>query len=302
VFQDIIKWYRAVEPADCERVTDTGVTHYLLQDCSTDIARENAVLQALYEADIDYDFFDVEAGKLPKKVLFYDNKQFMSQKAQKNLLEYVENGGTAVFFQDFPRLDDNLLPFNLLGVKEPDKILEHHTVEVKLGKESPEVSCPLFVYENVPGEKITAVSVAMDKPSMEEEMNFENLQKGLEYTIGYKEKRGKGSIVVVGVRPNAAIVAALHKWLGVDIPARSLARGVTSSLLKRNDGKYFLIATNNTNEQKYTRIELSREIFGGGGWKGKNLQTGELLSFSAVSGMTAAVDRKDGAVFEITKE
>lgn len=302
VFQDIVKWYRAVEPADCERQTETGATHYLLQDCSSDVWRENPALQALYDADIDYDFFDVETGKLPKKVLFYANRQFMSRKAQENLLKYVENGGTLVLFQDFPRADDDLQPLNVLNIKEPDRILEYHSVAVKLGMESAEVSCPLFVYDSVPGEKIAGVSVAMDRPSMEEEMNFEDLQKGLEYTIGYMEKRGKGSIVVVGVRPNAALMLALHKWLGVDIPARSLARGVTSSLLKRKDGKYFLIVTNNTNEQKYTKMELSKAVFGSGNWKAKDLLTGETSAFSPAAGLSVPVERKDGAVFELVKE
>ncbi|MFH1369448.1 MAG: beta-galactosidase [Elusimicrobiota bacterium] len=302
VFQDLVKWYKMIEPADCKRLTDTAVTFYLLQECSWDVKPENNVIQTLYESDIDYDFFDVETGSLNRKVVFYANKQYMSRKAQKNLLDYVENGGNLVFFHDFPRQDDNFQPLNLLGVKEPDKILEAHYVDIKLGKETATANSPMFVYDTVPGEKITAKVTATDKPSLEEEMSFENLANGQEYTIGYREKRGKGSIVVVGVKPTQTLVTALHAYLGAEIYARSLAQGVTCALLKRKDGKYFIIATNNTNEQKYSRILLSEKVFGAKKWNAKNLLTGEEFTFTAEQGLAVPVGRKDGTIIEISSK
>lgn len=301
VFQDLVKWYKDVRPYECERLTDVGTTFHLLQECAWLNPQDNAALQSMFEADIDYDFFDTETGKLAKKVVFYSSRQFLPAQAQKNLLEYVKKGGALVVFQDYPRYDDCGKPLNLLKIKDPDKILEQHHLKIKLGKREAPALSHSFVYNSTPGEKIFAKTTKTDDPSMEEETAFERLAEGTEYVIGYIEKRGKGKLIVVGVRPNPVLIEAITSWLGIDIYAKSLAQGVTTSLLKRKDGKYFIIATNNTNEQKYCTIQLSKKLFGSKTLKARDIVTGNIFKFSAGRGLSIPVNRKDGAIIEINR-
>lgn len=296
VFKDIVNLYKHVSPADCEKLTDTAASFDILQSAAyMSYYSDNPVLNSLYGADIDYEFFDLGTGKINKKIVFYNNKQFLSEQAQKRLLDYVESGGNLVIFQDFPRLDENFQPLNMLKIKEPDKILESHDVEIRLNKERCRLCSPLFVYDNVPGEKIVAKRVVPAGQSLEEDTAFELLMAGQEYTVGYVQKKGKGKMIVVGVKPGPDLMLAIHKYSGIGIPSRSLLPGVTSSLLRRNK-TYFLIVTNNCNEDKYVKIQLNKGLL-------KNtvtdLSTGEKITPEKPTEISIYVPRKNGTVVEI---
>lgn len=298
VFKEIVSLYRRVSPAECNKLTDTAVSFDVLQTAAyMPYCSDNPVLNSLYGADIEYEFFDVDTGKINKKILFYNNKQFFSEQAQKRLLDYVVAGGNLVVFRDFPRLDENFRPLNVLGIKEPDKILESHDVKIHLGKEECFLRSPLFVYNNVPAEKIVAEhsSSVPAEQSLEEENKFDLLMAGQKYTVGYVQKKGKGRIIVIGVKPCPGLMIAIHKHLGVDIPSRSLLPGVTSSLLYRS-GTYFLVVTNNCNEDKYAKIRLSKSLSGD---TATDLSTGEKIIIETPAEITVYVPRKNGTVVEI---
>lgn len=299
VFKDIVNLYKKISPADCEKLTDTAATFDTLQAgayipyCSAD-----PVLNSLYKADIEYEFFDVDTGKTNKKLLFYSNKQFLSERAQKNLLDYVKAGGNLVVFQDFPRLDENFRTLNMLGIKEPDKIIEPHDVNIRLGRKKCFLhGSPLFVYDNVHGEKIVAEHshTVPAEQSLEEENVFDLLMAGQKYTIGYVQKKGKGKIMVIGVEPRPDMMVAIHDYFGVTIPSRSLLPGVTSSLLYRNN-TYFLIVTNNCNEDKYVKICLSKNLLKN---SAIDLSTGEKIVSQSPAELSVYVPRKNGTVVEI---
>jgi len=80
------------------------------------------------------------------------------------------------------------------------------------------------------------------------------LAVGRTYTTGYYEKRGRGTVMVLGCAPSADAVLAVHRFFGVAIPVRPLTPGVHAS--KRGDR----IVVVNPGEAKTAKIEVGGEV------------------------------------------
>jgi len=298
VFKNIVDIYKEMQPSKCQKLTDVSATFEILQSALDPAKTDEPVLKALYQADIEYEFFDLNTDSVRKPILFYANEQFLSSSCQEKLLEYVESGGILVFFQRFPKMDENFKPLNKLGIVEPEEILEPHSVEINLGKKSCKTVSPLFVYDDVPGKKIIAKVFVSPDLIYEEDINFEKLVIDKEYTIGYIQKIKKGTIVVLGVKPTPEIIKFLLNYFDIPVYSNSQTPGVTSSIFKK-DKKYFLVVTNNSEESKHARILLNRKLFSGRIWKIKDLVTGEENKLKNIEEILLFVPRKDGKVVEI---
>ncbi|MEW5693852.1 MAG: beta-galactosidase [Candidatus Hydrogenedentota bacterium] len=295
VFQKIVSLFNQIKPTDCEKLTETAASYDMLQTASfPDYFVKNLVYNALYDADINYEFFDVSTGKISKKLLFYANEQYLSEQGQKALLKYVESGGNLVIFQNFPRQDEYFNPLNILNIKELDKILEPHECVIELGNEKVKIDSPLFVYNKVPGIPIIAEYTLSSSCSLEEDISFEKLIEGKKNVIGYIEKKGNGRIIVLGVIPSPSLIVAIHRYLGIKIYSRSLIKAVITSILSR-DKKYFLIVTNNNLENKFVKIMLHKEILKNTK-QAVNLMTDEKLEITESGELTVYVPAKDGTV------
>ena len=77
---------------------------------------------------------------------------------------------------------------------------------------------------------------------------------GREYTIGYREQRGKGSVTVLGCPPSADAIAAVHTQFGLSMPARPLTPGVFAS--KR--GEHLVVV--NPGEAKSARVDVGDRV------------------------------------------
>ncbi len=69
-------------------------------------------------------------------------------------MEYVENGGHLVYVGAYAKLDEHLLPLNLLGIQAPSGIVDG-SFHVKLFDGGSFESFYLYDYENFPVEAIT---------------------------------------------------------------------------------------------------------------------------------------------------
>lgn len=298
VFAGIVQLFRRLAPPDCERLTSTAATFDV--EAMSDVKagwQENPMLESLARADIAYEFFDVETGHRSKPLLFYAGPQHLAAAAQRRLLAFVRAGGALVLFHDRPRTDENFEPCHLLGIPDPDRILENHLVEVELGREKVRVRSPLFIHDRAPGRPIMARrALEPAEVSLEEDMRFEQRMVGTRYRIGFMRRIGRGRIVALGVKPSPELLPALHRWLGVDVPARSLVPGVSCALLRRGR-RLFAVVVNNGDEDKIAGVLLSRRALGrrGRAW---NLETGEAVTLAAGT-LGVRVPRKDGVVIEI---
>ena len=258
-FQQITHLFDALDPTTLEKVTNTAVTFDPLQRSTSRPGQE--LLQSFYDADIDYEFFDLDGALSDKPVAFYAGGSWLSERGQRKLVDYVEQGGHLVCVGALPMQDEHMQPENLLELTEPDGIISGAPGKVTLrlfGGDLVE-SAWWYTFNHTPGEPITATRLPYaHQPSEELKLQF-SLQEGLRYTVGYTIGRGKGKISVIGLQPSAALMLALHRHFVVPVPCRSLVGGVATALFERA-GDYYIIATNDGKESKGAVIEIAPEF------------------------------------------
>jgi hypothetical protein len=278
-FARIVRVFRTMDPPGLEKVTYTAVAMDVLPLCAkVGGLPGEPLLEGLHRADIDYEYFDVETGQIARPLMLYAGAGWLSQFAQERLLAYVDEGGTLVFFQDLPLRDDRLRPLNLLRLRQPDGVLRAgypRRLTLHLDDETATFSSPtFFIYDEVPGEALVAER-APEAPGTEEGRRVHaTLPVGERYTIGYCERRGRGSIVCLGVAPDPDVLLALNRWLGVAVPSRSATGHVSTALLRRDDA-LFLVAVNHGEEEREATVVLEPGLPGADAIEAIDLFTGQ---------------------------
>jgi hypothetical protein len=131
------------------------------------------------------------------------------------LWRYVEEGGNLVCFQ---RLID--------GCARPDGTSHPGAthLEMSLGFVT---HAPVFSYRRAPGTPITARQLPV--PSDDDQRRLWDVATGRTYTTGYSERRGAGTLLVLGCAPSAEAILAVHRFFGVEIPVLPRTPGVQAS-------------------------------------------------------------------------
>ena len=265
-FAAIVRVFRELDPPGLAKLTETAVAMDVLELAAhVGGSPGEPVLEALYQADIDYECFDVDTGQIAKPLLFYAATDQLSERGQEQLRRYVDGGGNLVVFQT-----------NVLGVREPDGVLRddhQRTLKVQLGPTQVEcVSHTFGWYTEVPGEPIHAERGTVRAAGEQGHDLHRALPNGERHVVGYRQQRGQGSIVCLGLTPSPEIVVGLHRWLDVPIASRSVASNVSTALFQSPDGPRFLIAASNADDDRIARIELGEsprqatDLFTGASW------------------------------------
>jgi hypothetical protein len=302
MFQQITALYHEIDPASLVKLSPLAVTFNTLQR-GTERPGQN-LLQALYQADIDYEFYDVDRETCDHPLMFYAGGNWLSESAQEHLKEYVESGGHLVCVGMYPHLDDNLRPLNLLDIKDPPGIVSGSPGRLRLEVfDSKLKSSWASNYAETPG---TPISVTRLAPSMQtaEELSLQmGLQAGTQYTVGYTEQHGDGCLTVIGLEPSPELLLALHNHLNVHVPSRSLTSHVSTALFRR-DRELYLIAVNNGNEDKISDVLLDRDLLDAPRWKIHNLISGQewTSNLQEASHLTFSLPRKDGVILHLQSE
>jgi hypothetical protein len=300
VFAQITRLFYDIDPTTLDRQTDTAITYDTLQR-STERPGQD-LLQSLYEADIDYDFWDVTLGKSDKKLAIYAGGNWLSENSQRNMLSYVENGGHLLLIGAYPSMDEHMRPLNLLGIQAPDGIVSASPGKLHLGMSGGYTveSGWAYSYDNVPGEPIIAERLdPHTMPSEELSLQF-GLQTGACYTIGYTVTRGAGKISVIGLTPSPSLLLALHQWADTQLAVRSRMAGVSSALFTRGDER-FVIATNPGAEAKIAQLRIDPAQVGAGEWCVTDMISGQETVFDPARGdLNVALNGRDGAVLRLT--
>ena len=298
-FQQITALYHQIEPASLVKQTLTAVTFNTLQRGTERPGQ--ALLQSLYEADIDYEFYDVDRERCEQPTLLYAGGNWLSETAQEHLKTYVESGGHLLFIGVYPQLDDNLRPLNLLDVKEPPGIVSGSPgglwLEILGRKVKSNWS---FNYAVTPGTPIVATRQTPGAQTMEELSLQMSLQDGTQYTIGYTEQRGRGHLTVIGLTPTPELLLALYEHLDVSIPSRSFTPQVSTALFRR-DQEFYLLAVNAGNEDKTAQVVLTGGFSGVPCWRVQNLVSNQesTIDLRESNRLTFPVPRKDGIVLRL---
>jgi hypothetical protein len=296
-FQQITSLYHEIDPASLVKLTRTAVTFNTLQRGTERPGQD--LLQALYEADIDYEFYDVDKKKCDQPFLLYAGGNWLSASAQEHLKAYVESGGHLICVGTYPHWDDNLRPLNLLDVKDPPGIVSGSPGSLWLEVFGKKLKSPwVFNYAETPGTPIIATRLAPGNQTMEELSLQMGLQAGEQYTIGYTEERGHGCLTMIGLSPSPELLLALYEHLKVSLPSHSLTPQVSTALFRRN-GEFYLVAVNNGNEDKMTDVMLDKNLLEMPSWKARNLANGREWTINLHDHLTFPAPRKDGVILQL---
>jgi hypothetical protein len=298
-FRQITALYHEIDPASLIKETDTAVSFNTLQRGTERPGQD--LLQSLYQADIDYEFYDVDRSECAQPLLLYAGGTWLSAAAQQHLVAYVEAGGHVICIGTYPHLDDHLRPLNLLGVKEPEGIVGGSPGGLWLDVLGTKAkSSSAFNYTVVPGTPITATRLEPAGQTMEELSLQMSLQAGAQYTIGYTEQRGRGRLTVIGLTPSPELLLAIYAYLAVRIPSRSVAPQVSTALFRRGQ-EFYLFAVNAGNEDKTADVHLTADFSAFPCWHVRNLVTREELmaDVPGAGRLTLPVPRKDGVILHI---
>lgn len=305
-FRQIVSLFKEVDAPALRKLSKTAVTYDPLPRATTRPGQ--GLLQAFYDAGIDYEFYDPERGECRQPLLFYAGEHWASETVQKNLLRYVENGGHLVLPGAFPRLDDTLRAHNALGVPVPEGIVSSAPGPRKLaldfgaGGLHDVRSSWVYNYQETPGEPISVEVVGSDAYSAEELALQFNLQNGARYTAGYSQQRGSGRLTVLGLEPSPALLLALHDFAGVTIPARSTTPAVQGALFAHEE-LFYLIAVNNGDEDKNAAFEVDRDILPNARWQVEDLLSREperVWCAGEGGRLTVTLPRKNGTILRLT--
>jgi hypothetical protein len=257
-FAELVRLFRELDPPSLEKVTDTAATFNALERGAHVDEAGRDVLRALYAADIDYEFFDLDSGKplsSAKPLLVYAGGSVVSADQRARLVEYVEGGGTLVVFQ----------PDGLAGlVTEPLAVTTAaapQRLRLAFGDAPVEMSSPaVFVYvDSPPGELIVAERIAPLPPTQEGGHAHVQLPVGERLCVGYLARRGAGRLVVLGVAPTPELLLALHRWLGVRITCHAGLGQRVGSALFRGGHEFFVILTNIADHPQDVLLHLDVE-------------------------------------------
>jgi hypothetical protein len=257
--------------------------------------------------DFELDDLEMNPDKIEQPLLLYAGDDWLSCEAQARLLVRVEEGRTLVFFQTLPILDETLSPHNGLGLQRPERVVEAgypQRVRLDFGNASAVLSAKaLFSYNRLPegAQPITAERV-QDAPHGVSEMHLhEDFPIGRRYTVGYRQQRGKGQIVVLGVPPAPESLRPLHDWLNIPYRPGAPTPHVKSALFVQGRRRV-VIAVNNGDEAHEAEIEVDTLYLGL--WSARDLISGEdlplvnssrfLLRLPAKSGTVVVLESKHG--------
>jgi hypothetical protein len=257
VFRDIHRVFAACDPPTLAKRTDTCVAFEPVQIGTDNILADNPVLQALYDADVDFEVYDPELGHIARPLMFYASAGWLPADSQRRLVEYVESGGTLVLAQHAGVRDERFQPCAALGLVPPDRVLSRlgKKVELDLGGHTGLAEGHVWVWDNPPGTPLRGTQVAGRQQVVENADKWMTNYIGRQWTCGYVVQRGRGRLIVLGLPLSPDLVRAIHRFTGTPLYAQSQLPGVRTALFTRGD-EHYLIATNLADADVHARVAL----------------------------------------------
>jgi hypothetical protein len=262
VFEKMAALFKQMEPAGLEKLTEIAITIDPLREATQ--SQDAELLRAFYQADIDYEFYDVRTGKLHKPYLFYGGGSWLDGDAQQRLADYIKEGGHLICLGAYPYLDDEFHGLNLLGIPGPAGIIGDMGVislTLRKGEDTSQVKSRWLAYfEAVEGEPILAERGSVDEKAVEEMQFLCMLPMGERYITGFTKNLGKGKLTYVGLQPSGELLTGICRTLGIPISCRAAISEVATGLYRSPD-QFFLCAVNLGQEERTVEVALDPDLF-----------------------------------------
>ena len=267
--QEAIALYQKVEPWKCQIKNDFAL--FVSKAHRTiDPGNFESTFKTLKSAPFTYCYYNPEAADAPQeKVMLYCGSDWVLRSTGEKLRAYVENGGTLIAFNRFPRVDEFGEPLNL-GFREPDgvrPILLPAILSPDGGKTSMRLAnrghanCKvnLFHYKNIPA-GATPMRAVLSEKTAELLILIENTSNEV-FTFGFVQNIGKGQIVQIGCAPDGEILQCVLKSIGQMPCADYQNEWLDITMFEHESGRR-IVAVLSRSEQAQSVIVKLRDVVG----------------------------------------
>lgn len=242
------------------------------------------VLEELDGLGCAFDFVDVERGTAPwPRVVFACGPSWLPRGGQQALRDHVEDGGVLVMHQALPVRDEDWRPCNLLELPLPTGSgwRDMASVEVQVGDGWVRAGGPPFRYPDGAGEPVLCRPVL---PPVDEDTACQ--WQGVDvapFPCGLRMRRGKGTVILLGVLPTRELLLALLAELGCTPACLPASPGIQATLLEGGD-RPALLLVNPGDGPREALLHLGHPQLPDGAHTAEDLESGERLPFSVQDG------------------
>jgi len=296
-------WYRPHAFADKQSPLEPGYEleeDYNFNYVFKNLLRENIPFKFWYPGS---KYISLDVKKYP--ILIYAGHNFFEQKYAKELLNFIEGGGTVIFYNNFPikEIDETHLDlFDNILVKPTGAYKINGYCGINIGNTS---FC-------------TQTNLILDyKIIKEHEIDSKNIFKYKHMNVGYIKQIGKGRAVVIGFDLNKSNLRFILNNLGWKSPFQVDKDGVLSNIYvindekeKKNDKIEILVFLINTNDYPVDctislnlnkiKIDLLREKEEN--WLIEDLFNDQKNEISSISRLIENLDSLNGKILYIHKK
>lgn len=309
VFETMAILFKQIDPPRLEKLTEVAVTIDPLYQAAN--PPDSDLLKSFYQADIDYEFYNVKTGKIPKPYLFYGGGSWIDNDSQARLKSYIENGGHLICLGAYPYLDDEMrsldsMGLNMLGIPEPAGIIgDMGELALTLQADTSPFQVKsrwIAYFQSVPGEPICVTRGSVDEKAVEEMQFLCRLPVGESYTIGFTRLQGKGKLTYLGLQPSRELLSGICQMLGISIPSWAATSDIATSLFRSLD-KFFLCVVNLGREEKSIEVRLDPQILGDAPYQARDLVScdASVVYLAKPARIFLRLPGKDATVIELTK-
>ncbi len=301
----IVEVFNRIQPAELTKLTHTAITEDETHFFSEQMGEKNSAAKSVYDSGISFQSYDILKGDATTRLLFYAGPEWLSRERQKKLIQFLENGGTAVFFNTFPDRDEKQNRNSELPFQSADGSTPAKHFQLKIDERTINIFDSVSFIRQANGEPIVAIQQEdVGSQLIAEENEFhENLEVGNQFIIGYIHKMKDGNLIFIGCAPNADIIRALHRRFSIPVYCLCKTADIHAALFQRNENNYFLIVVNNGEEFKSSKIELNCALFAGTAWQTEDLFNSriEKINFSNEPSIYVELNRKDGTILKLSR-
>ncbi len=297
VFKEIVNLYNRLDPTDLTRLSDVSIV----------VTREHIwgirsrwfddLLRDIHRHGLDFNVYEPKVDRDRGGLMIYLGLDYLNDEYRRRMLRCVEEGSVLAVFGMYPsvnehgvksRIDEDL-HVDLLSIRGGGRFkitINGHELTLKTDE--------LYVFSGTVGEIVA--SELYDARS-EEDRVYAELVNGRKYVVGYFKRKGKGGVLLLGVKPSSNFITKLLGAFGFSTYIRPRIEGIITSVYKGDD-RYVFFLVNTRNNDVVVPLDIDVESLGlNEGELGRDLRSGR--EFRVEKRVYVPVSKKDGAVVEV---
>lgn len=262
-FRNIVEITKAVEPWKTNELCDLSLMVYKPHRV-IDPGNFLKVFDVLEKSDLSFSYFKFNDQKAPKsQILLYSGSSWLENDIAKEILQFIEEGGTFISFSSYPREDSNGMKLKKLSFIDPlgarpvhcpinISYMGYQTILKDVGHLGSKIN--LFYYDDI--KNVVPIEAQLSIQAKETLVDIGSVNSE-RFTIGYKKYIGKGQLILIGANPSKDLLELVLQGESILPYAKSSLSQVRTTLFKHDDGHLILYVINFSDEALKASVRLN---------------------------------------------